>query len=188
MNVLPYPINIETEKIKKKLILEYPSFNGSSERFKWKRYLWCPHINAIIHITRKSKVRNFAHLVFANKNIASSQITMNDLKVITLKNVLLLLLSLLQVTGGVRSPNLQVVITHASYSYVCRQHSFGLPLRMYGMHRTHFDHARLDVLSLVTWSRVFWPTVTWKVRKAQRWSKSVLTFDRCNPSSLTFGY
>ena len=75
---------------------------------------------------------------------------MNDLKVITLKNVLLLLLLLLQVTGGVRSPNLQVVITHASYSYVCRQHSFGLPLRMYGMHRTHFDHARLDVLSLVT--------------------------------------
>ena len=27
---------------------------------------------------------------------------------------------------------------------VCSQLSFGFPLRMYGMHRTHFDHARLD--------------------------------------------
>ena len=54
---------------------------------------------------------------------------------------------LLRVTRAVCNPNLQVVITHASH--VCSQHSFGLPLRMYGMHRTHFDHARLDVLSLV---------------------------------------
>ena len=46
-----------------------------------------------------------------------------------------------------RNLNLQVVITHASH--VCRQHSFGLLLRMYGMHRAHFDHARLDRLSLV---------------------------------------
>ena len=46
-----------------------------------------------------------------------------------------------------RNPNLQVVITHASH--VCSQHSFGLPLRMYGMHRTHFDRARFDFLSLV---------------------------------------
>ena len=45
-----------------------------------------------------------------------------------------------------RNPNLQVVIKHASL--VCK-HSFGLPLRMYGMHRTHFDRARLDFLSLV---------------------------------------
>ena len=43
--------------------------------------------------------------------------------------------------------NLQVVITHASH--VSRQHSFGLLLRMYGMHGAHFDHARLDHLSLV---------------------------------------
>ena len=50
-------------------------------------------------------------------------------------------------TRGDRNPNLQVVITHASH--VRSQHSFGLPLRMYGMHRTHFDHARLDLLSLV---------------------------------------
>ena len=47
-----------------------------------KYYLWCSHINVIIYVTGKSKVRNFAHLVFADKNIASSQITMNDLKVI----------------------------------------------------------------------------------------------------------
>ena len=45
-----------------------------------KYYLWCSHINVIIYVTGKSKVRNFAHLVFADKNIASSQITMNDLK------------------------------------------------------------------------------------------------------------
>ena len=46
-----------------------------------------------------------------------------------------------------RNPNLQVVITHVSH--VCGQDSFGLPLRMYGMQRTHFDHAPLDFLSLV---------------------------------------
>ena len=34
----------------------------------------------------------------------------------------------LRATRGTRNPNLQVVITHASH--VCRQHSFGLPLRM----------------------------------------------------------
>ena len=52
-----------------------------------------------------------------------------------------------QATRGARNPNLQVVITYAPHA--CIQHSFGLPLRMYGMHRTHFDHALLDLLSLV---------------------------------------
>ena len=47
---------------------------------KTKCYLWRANINVIIYVTGKSKVRNFAHLVFANKNVASSQITMNDLK------------------------------------------------------------------------------------------------------------
>ena len=51
---------------------------------------------------------------------------------------------LLRATKGARDPNLQVVITYASH--VCSQHSFGLPLRIYGM---HFDHARLDLVSLV---------------------------------------
>ena len=56
-------------------------------------------------------------------------------------------LALLREPRGARNPKLQVVITHASH--VCSQHSFGLPLRMNGMHRTQFDHARLDFLSLV---------------------------------------
>ena len=50
------------------------------------------------------------------------------------------------------------------------------------------DHARLDLLSLVIWTRVFWPSLTWNLRKAQRWSKSFLTFDRCRPYSVTFSY
>jgi len=48
--------------------------------------------------------------------------------------------TLLQATRGARDPNLQVVITRASH--VCNRHSFGLPLRMNGIHRTQFDHAR----------------------------------------------
>ena len=54
---------------------------------------------------------------------------------------------LLQATRGARNPNVQVVITHASL--VSNQLSFGLPLRMNGMYRTQFDHARLDLLLLV---------------------------------------
>ena len=54
---------------------------------------------------------------------------------------------LLRAARAVYNPNVQVIIRHASH--VCSQHSFGLPLRMYGMHRTHFDHAYLDLLSLV---------------------------------------
>ena len=50
-------------------------------------------------------------------------------------------------TRGARKPNLQGVITHASH--LCCQRSFGLPLRMNGMYRTQFDHARLDLLILV---------------------------------------
>ena len=53
-------------------------------------------------------------------------------------------LYLLRATRGARNPNLQVVITHASY--VCSQHSSGLSLRMCGMHRMHFDRARLGLL------------------------------------------
>ena len=57
---------------------------------------------------------------------------------------------LLRAKRGAHNPNLQFVITYASY--VCSQHSqhsFGLPRRMCGMHRMHFDQARLDPLSLV---------------------------------------
>ena len=58
------------------------------------------------------------------------------------KPFFLFFLSLLQATRGARNTNLKVVITHASH--VCSQHSFGLPLRMNGMHRTLFDHACFD--------------------------------------------
>ena len=91
----------------------------------------------------------------------------------------------LRATRGARNPNLQVVITHASH--VCSQHSFGLPLRMYRMHTTHFDHAPLDLLPLI-WSRVFRPSVKWNLRKVKRWSKSILTFDCYRPHSVTSGY
>ena len=43
---------------------------------------------------------------------------------------------------GNRYPDLQVVITHAL------QHLLGLPVRLNEMHRTQFDHMRLDILSL----------------------------------------
>ena len=53
----------------------------------------------------------------------------------------------LRATRGARNPNLQVVIPHASH--VCSQHLFGLPLKMNGMHKTQYDHARFDLLPLV---------------------------------------
>ena len=52
---------------------------------------------------------------------------------------------------------------------VCSQHLFGLPLRIYGLHRMQLDHMQLDLLSLVIWSRIFWPSVMWNLRKAQCW-------------------
>ena len=58
----------------------------------------------------------------------------------------------LRATRGACNPNLQVVITHVLH--VRSQHSFGLPLRMNGMHKTQFDLAHLDLLSLVICSRV----------------------------------
>ena len=96
------------------------------------------------------------------------------------------LLFSLRATRGTRNPNLQAVITHASH--VCSQYSFGLLLRMNGMHKTQFDHAHFDLIPLIIWSRVFWQSVRWNLRKAQRWSKSVWTSDRCRPHSLTFGH
>ena len=87
-------MNKQTKKKKEKVANSLFSFRLVSEFFfklnsvagnnhnteKTKCYLWRAHINVIIYVTSKSKVRNFAHLVFANKNVASSQITMNDLK------------------------------------------------------------------------------------------------------------
>ena len=73
-------------------------------------------------------------------------------------------------TGGARNPNLQVVITHASR--VCSHRSFGLlPLRI-----MQFNHTCFHLLPpIAIWSRLFWPSVTWNLRKAQRWSKSIRT-------------
>ena len=92
-------------------------------------------------------------------------------------------------TRGTCNPNFQVVIMHALH--VWSQHLFGLPVRMYGMHRTQFDDSRCNLLLLVIWSRKFdhapfWSSVTWNFRKAQRWNKSVLTFDHCRSSSLAY--
>ena len=90
-----------------------------------------------------------------------------------------LFIYLLRATRGARNPNLLAVFTHASP--VCCQHLFGLPLRMNGMHWTQFDHACFDLPPLVIWSRAFCLSVTWDLRKAQLWNKSVLTCDRCRP-------
>ena len=92
---------------------------------------------------------------------------------------IILFIYLLRATRGARNLNLLAIFTHASP--VCCQHLFGLPLRMNGMHWTQFDHACFDLLPLVIWSRVFWLSVTWNLRKAQLWNKSVLTFVRCRP-------
>ena len=87
-------MNKQTKKKKENVANSFFSFRLVSEFFlklnsvagnnyntkKTKCYLWRANISAIIYVTGKSKVRNFAHLVFANKNVASSQITMNDLK------------------------------------------------------------------------------------------------------------
>ena len=69
----------------------------------------------------------------------------------------------LRATRGACNPNFQVVIKHVPH--VCSQHSFELPLRVCGMHRTQFDHTHLDFLSLIIWSCKFdqvpfWPSVT----------------------------
>ena len=90
---------------------------------------------------------------------------------------------LFRATRGAHNPNLQVVITNASH--VRSQHSFGLPLRMNGMHRMQFDYMRLDLLSLEIWSHKFdharfeyqifrysdIQIFMWNLCKAQLWSK-----------------
>ena len=92
---------------------------------------------------------------------------------------------LLRVTRGTRNPNLQGVITHVSH--VCSQHSFGLPLRINGILKMQYDHAHFDLLPLIICSRVFWPSVKWNLHKAQGWSRSVCTCNRCRRHSITFG-
>ena len=45
--------------------------------------------------------------------------------------------------------NLWLLLYITLASHVVSQHSFGIPVRMYGMHRNQFDHARLELSSLV---------------------------------------
>jgi len=80
---------------------------------------------------------------------------------------------LLQATRGAHNPNLQFSITLALHVHVCSKHLFGLPLRTNGMHKMQSDHVFLDYLSLIIWSRAFWPFITWNWHKAQHWSKSI---------------
>ena len=51
--------------------------------------------------------------------------------------------------------------------YIWSQHPFGLPLTVNGMFRTQSDYMNLDLLSLELWYGTFWPSVTWKLCKAQ---------------------
>ena len=62
------------------------------------------------------------------------------------------------IAGDKRSP--QSLSPGCYYECVAciSQHSFWIPLRMNGMYKTQFDHARFDPLSLVIWSRVLWPS------------------------------
>ena len=47
--------------------------------------------------------------------------------------------------------NVQVAVIHAQD--VCRQHSFGIPLTVNGMHKTQSDHARFELLSRETYAK-----------------------------------
>lgn len=87
---------------------------------------------------------------------------------------------------GAHNRNLQVFITHASH--VCSQHSFGPPLWMNGMYIMQFDQTRLDLLPLVIWSLVFWPSFVWNLSKVPHWGKSFWTSDCCRLHLVTFGY
>ena len=82
-------------------------------------------------------------------------------------------IKLLRAALVTRNPSLQAVISHALH--VCSQHSFGLPLRMNGMHKTQFDHAHFDLLPRVIWSRVFWPSVKWNIPKSKVLEQKCLT-------------
>lgn len=62
----------------------------------------------------------------------------------------------------------------------------GLPPRMKGVHRMQFDHLRLDLLSLIINHAYVWAFVAGNLCKAQYWNKSILTFGRCCPHSVTF--
>ena len=81
----------------------------------------------------------------------------------------------MQATRGARNRNLKIVTTHASHE--CNQYLFGLPQRMNGMHRTQFDHARLDLLAIRNLITLVLPICHVKVMQSP-----------ARPHSVTFGY
>ena len=67
--------------------------------------------------------------------------------------------------GQQEDPAISGLLLCMCHMYVCSQHSFGLALRMYGMHRMQFDHRCFDLLSRETCTeysigaKVFWPSI-----------------------------
>ena len=86
---------------------------------------------------------------------------------------------LLRETRGACKPNLQVAITRARR--VCSQDSFVFVFhrRMNVIHRTQFDHAPLRTAVTCVWSRTFWSSITFNLRKTQR-----LSLERLNLQSI----
>ena len=84
---------------------------------------------------------------------------------------------LLRAKGGARNPNRQVAITHASHLFVWTPTK-----NEWNAHRTHFDQERFGLLSIVIWSHVFYHLSGANLRKAQRWSKSVLDLRSLSPA------
>ena len=96
--------------------------------------------------------------------------------------VIIIIFIIIKGTRGACNPNLQVVIiTHASY--LCSQHSFGLPLRINGMHRMQFGPSiSRNVITLVlTICHV-------KLTQSTALEQKRFAFDHCCLHSITFGY
>ena len=88
---------------------------------------------------------------------------------------------LLQVPLVARNPNLQVVIMNAFHVY--SQHLFAFPQRMNGIYITQFDQACLDLLSLVIWSCMFWPSVTWNLKtQSTAWEQKCFDLQLLSPA------
>ena len=96
--------------------------------------------------------------------------------------VVIIIIIIIGGTRGAHNPNLQVVIImHASY--LCSQHSFGLPLRINGMHRTQFEPSisRNVIMLVLTICHV-------KLTQSTALEQKRFAFDRCRRRSVTFGY
>ena len=96
--------------------------------------------------------------------------------------IIIIIIIIIGGTRGAHNPNLQVVIImHASY--LCSQHSFGLPLRINGMHRTQFEPSiSRNVITLVL------TICHLKLTQSTALEQKRFAFDRCRLHSVTFGY